>query len=458
MHATTVMNHLDAIFRAALKRVDPYTMMLDHVRVEDGKLVVRFEDEQHIIDLAPYERILVIGAGKATAPMAMAMEKILEERISQGLIVVKYGHTAPLLRIRTLESGHPVPDENGVAGAREIQKLAAEADEKTLVVTLISGGGSAVLPAPMSCELRGEAIDLSLEDKQETTKALLRCGADITEINCIRKHLSALKGGRLLQLLAPARSVNFILSDVVGDDLSSIASGMTSSDPSTYADALGIIGKYGIADSVPPVVMRILRAGANGELPETLEKGSQAEQLSTNILIGTNAGAMAAAGEQAQRLGYNLVSLTSRVTGEARELAKTLAAIAMDLAGAELLAKKPACVISGGEPTVTLQGSGKGGRNQEMALAFLAEIQRHPDLFQGVTFLAASTDGNDGPTDAAGAFASHDILLQAQDADLDIQDSLRNNDSYHFYEAISQLYKTGPTNTNVCDLHILLVR
>lgn len=450
-------NHLDTIFRAALQRVEPSRMILDHVRLAGDRLLVRFENEHHEIDLAPFKRIFVLGTGKATAPMAQALETILGERIDTGLIVVKYNHTAPLKYIKTLEAGHPVPDGNGVAGAAAISLLAKEADEQTLVITLISGGGSALLPSPLNYRHNGETHRLSLADKQETTRALLRCGADITEINCIRKHLSSLKGGRLLQRIAPARSVNFILSDVVGDDLSSIASGLTSPDITTYADAMKILAAYGIEQEIPATVLEALQAGARGEIQETLKPGSEAEKLSTNILIGTNAKAMTAAGEMAKSLGYNVAPLTSRITAEARDVAKVLAGVAVDVAGSELLVRKPACVISGGEPVVTLQGNGKGGRNQEMALAFLAEIERHPGGFNGVSFLAASTDGNDGPTDAAGAFASLEILQQAKEAGLSIQDALRANDSYTFYDSINELYKTGPTNTNVCDLHVILV-
>ncbi|MGE4299138.1 MAG: glycerate kinase [Desulfovibrionaceae bacterium] len=450
--------HLDAIFRAGLQRVDPYRMILDHVRLEDGRLIVDMETERHAIDLAPYARIFILGTGKATAPMARAFEAILGERITKGLIVVKYGHTAPLERVAVMESAHPVPDERGVAGARALLDLAHEADAATLVITLVSGGGSALVPAPIRYTLDGQETVLTLEDKQGVTRALLRCGANINEINCIRKHLSGLKGGRLLQHIAPARSVNFILSDVIGDDLSSIASGLTAPDPTTFADALGIIEKYGIAGEISEAVLATLQRGLEGRIPETLKKDAAEAALTTNILLGTNTTALAAAGEMAESLGYNLVCLTSRITGDAGEVARMLAAVAADTATAEMLARKPCCILSGGEPVVHVTGSGKGGRNQEMALVFLAEIEKRPDLFGDVAFLAASTDGNDGPTDAAGAFASLAVLAEAAQAGLSLRAFLRDNDSYHFFDAIGRLYKTGPTNTNVCDLHIILVR
>ena len=313
------------------------------------------------------------------------------------------------------------------------------------------------MPPPLCCNAKGEAVALTLAHKQKITRTLLECGADITEINCIRKHLSGIKGGRLLQQIFPAANLSFILSDVVGDDLSSIASGPTAPDPTTFDDALTILDKYIIRADIPGPALGALELGSRGEIAETLQQGDPALGQSNNILIGTNQLAMEAAGAKARSLGYNVVFLTSRITGEAKQVAKFLSGIAIDTALSDMLAQKPVCIISGGEPVVTLQGSGKGGRNQEMALAFLEEIRRRPDLFDTITFLAASTDGNDGPTDAAGAFASLEILDRAAAAGLSINAYLKDNDSYHFFEAINGLYKIGPTNTNVCDLHMILV-
>ncbi|MFZ7125500.1 MAG: glycerate kinase type-2 family protein [Desulfobacterales bacterium] len=448
---------LEIIFRAGLERVDPYAMIKTHVRIEDRRLIVDPGEDPIEISLDRYDRIFVIGAGKATASMARAMEEILGERIDQGLIAVKYGHTAPLSRIEMLESGHPVPDENGVQAALRIARLADAADERTLVISLISGGGSAILPSPMVCTVDGRERRLSLNDKQETTRALLACGADIREINCVRKHLSDLKGGRLLQRIAPARALNLILSDVVGDDLSSIASGMTVVDPTTYTDALSILNAYGLADYVPKAVMEILRLGEEGRIPETLKEKELSGDCVDNILIGTNRQALLAAAEQARRMGFNVCVLTSRITGEAREVARYFAGIAMDIRSEDLLIAKPACVLAGGEPTVTLKGSGKGGRNQEMALAFLAQLEAASEPVEGIHFLAASTDGNDGPTDAAGAFADVALLKRSREKGLSIRDSLANNDAYTFFDTIEGLLRTGPTNTNVCDLQILMV-
>ncbi len=458
MKNAVARDHLIRIFKAGLARVDPYRMIRDRATLSGDRLSVDLENGGAGIYLSDFRRIVVIGAGKASAPMARAVEEILGDRIDRGVIVVKYGHTVPLGIIETLESDHPVPDANGVAGARRIIELADDADETTLVIGLVSGGGSALLPLPLEGTADGNPVRLTLEDKRQTTHALLACGAAIEEINCIRKHLSGVKGGRLLSHLAPARSLNFILSDVVGDDLSSIASGITAPDLTTYGDALSILEKYRIAGKIPEAVVRALELGNAGKLPETLKPGDPAEALATNLLIGTNRGALNAAAEEASRMGYPPVKLTSRITGEARNVARFLSAIALDSAQHSLLAKAPACILSGGEPTVTIRGDGKGGRNQEMALAFLVEMARRPDAFDGVHFLSAATDGNDGPTDAAGAFADRDLLVEAERSSLNPEAFLNNNDAYSFFERIGGLLKTGPTNTNVCDLQMILVK
>jgi hydroxypyruvate reductase len=301
-------------------------------------------------------------------------------------------------------------------------------------------------------------LTLSLEEKRRATQVLLGCGATIQEFNCIRKHISALKGGRLAELLHPARSLNLILSDVVGDRLDTIASGLTVADETTFAQALSIIDKYEIEQQLPVGVMDLLRRGAGGEFPETPKPGDPVFEAVTNVLLGTNYTALSAAARKAEQLGYAPVVLSSRVVGEAREVAKVLAAIALDMGTLDFLAEKPACLLCGGETTITLRGKGKGGRNQELALAFLQEIAAaEAHAVQGITFLSGATDGNDGPTDAAGAFASLDILEQARRQGLAIPDYLARNDSYHFYEAVGGLLKTGPTNTNVCDLQICLI-
>lgn len=458
MTMTQEQTHLKQIFAEALKRVDPYRIIIRRMSLEEGILTIADDKGDVTIDLDEFERIVVIGAGKATAKMAKAVEEILGERIESGLISVKYGHTENLERIRTIEAAHPVPDKSGVEAALQIEDLACSATDKTLVINLISGGGSALLPCPMHAEIDGEKIEVTLEDKQNVTKTLLSCGADISEINCIRKHLSNLKGGRLLRCLRPARSLNLILSDVVGDDLDTIASGMTSPDRSTYVDAISIINHYDIRDKIPSHVLRVLELGKKDKLPETLSENEFEEIRVNNILIGTNRIALMGAKEKAEELGYHVRVLTSRLQGEASAAADLFWAIAQDEREWEMLEKKPACIIAGGETVVTIKGSGKGGRNQEMALHFLKKLSQDEDNAKNIFFLAASTDGNDGPTDAAGGFADESILKESRDKGLSIVDYLKNNDSYHFLQTVGALHKTGPTNTNVCDVQLLIVK
>ena len=450
-------DHLIQIFQAALERVDPYKMMVNHVSLENGRLVTAFDEELHELNLRDFTQIFVLGAGKASARMAKAVEEILGDRITQGLVSVKYGHAEALKRVEVMECGHPDPDENGVLAARRIADLAMQADTGTLVLNLISGGGSALLPSPLVCKVDNATFRMTLEDKQVITRKLLACGADITEINCVRKHISGLKGGRLLKLMAPARSLNFILSDVVGDNLDTIASGLTSIDESTFSDALAVIEKYRLRDIIPSVILQVLTRGAEGRITETLKPGDPAVNLATNVLIGTNRSALLAACEKARSLGYHTAALTSALTGEAREAARFLFSVARDVYRSNLLVKKPACIIVGGETVVTLHGSGKGGRNQEMALSFLAELAKNGGKDHGIYFLSASTDGTDGPTDAAGAFASDQIFQISRQIGLSIGSYLQNNDSYHFFEKAGALFMTGPTLTNVCDLHMIIV-
>jgi glycerate 2-kinase len=460
MRSESSFSTLTNIFEAALLRIDSYGMIKDRMRLEGAKLVVELESERFEADLARFSRILVLGCGKASSRMAKAVEEILSGGTSlpfSGFICTKYGHTEVLSRIEQAEAAHPVPDEAGVAAATRIAELAREADEDTLVINLISGGGSALLPAPMAYTDQDREVRLTLEHKQIVTRALLACGADIREINCVRKHLSELKGGRFLRLLEPATSVSLILSDVVGDRLDTIASGITSADESTYAQALAIVRNYGIERAIPAEVLRALELGGAGKIPETPKPGDPALAHAVNLLIGTNHAALMAACDHARTLGYNVAPLTCQLTGEAREVARFLSGIGQDVRRTGMLVKRPACVILGGETVVTLTGDGKGGRNQEMALAFLAEMERDPEHGRAIAFLSASTDGTDGPTDAAGAYASAAMLAKAHRAGLSIAGALKANDSYHFFEAIGGLYKTGPTRTNVCDLHILLV-
>jgi hydroxypyruvate reductase len=451
------LSALEAIFRAGVARVDPETLIEDCLRLEGQTLTVDTGEKRQSYDLSRFARVAVIGFGKATARMAKAVENILGDRIDEGVISVKYGHTEKLSRIRTVEAGHPVPDENGIQAARQIAEMARRADDATLVITLISGGGSALIPYPWSGRAEGGEIRLTLSQKQAVTGVLLGCGAVINEINCLRKHLSQIKGGRLAQVLHPATSLNLILSDVVGDRLDAIASGPATWDRTTFSDAARIVAKYDIEEKLPEPVRRVLSLGEAGAIPDTPKKGDPVFDRVANLLVGTNYQSLQAAARKAEAIGFSPVILSSQIIGEAREVAKVYCGIGKDARRKGLFGRRPLCLIGGGETTVTLKGSGKGGRNQEMALSFLAEIEQDPAAAEGLYFLAASTDGNDGPTDAAGAFACREVLQNAGDQGLRITDALKNNDAYSFFEAVGRLLKTGPTNTNVCDIQLLIV-
>ena len=445
----------EAIFRAAVERVDPLSMMRRLLKIEGDVLTVVTEQVEAAYDLSAFDRLLVTGMGKATARMALGLEAILGDRIHGGLVSVKAGHVERLGKIEVVEAGHPVPNASSVRAAERLLALSSGLGERTLVVTLISGGGSALLCAP--ARDREGAPLLTLAEKQEVTRALLACGATIQEMNCVRKHLSRIKGGRLARAYQPATSLNLILSDVVGDDLDVIASGPTVPDRTTFRDALAVLGRYGVAGRIPAAALRALEAGAAGAHEETPKPGDPAFARVKNVLVGTNAQALVAAEARARTLGYQTMVLTSRLTGEAKEAALVLLGISEDMAVSGFPLRPPACLIAGGETTVTVRGGGKGGRNQELALAFLAAQERRSPVPRPVVLLAASTDGNDGPTDAAGAFASPEIAARARALGLDPAAALAENDSYRFHERAGSLLRTGPTNTNVSDVAVLLV-
>lgn len=439
----------DTIFRAALKRVDPLAMIDRCVSIEAGELVIRTEHDEAGIPLGNYDRIVVAGMGKASARMALGVERALGERITGGLIAVKDGFVEPLSRISVVEAGHPLPDLRSMRAATDLLAMGRGMDERTLALLLISGGGSALVCAPVE--------GVSLQDKIAITGLLLSCGATIQEVNCVRKHLSAVKGGRLAAAFAPATVVSLIVSDVIGDDLDAIASGPTVADPTTFADALKIIGRYELEKRIPAEVLDFLRLGACGKRPETPKPGDPVFNRSRSILLGTNRQALKAGAERARELGYSTLVLTSRLTGEARQAALTILGIGRDIASSGFPLARPACIILGGETTVTVRGTGKGGRNQEMALAFLAALERSPKDGEGLLFFSASTDGSDGPTEAAGALAYSGLLSRALKAGLHPEAFLSNNDSHTFFNSCGGLILTGPTNTNVCDIQILLV-
>ena len=430
------------IFQAALRAVDPVDAILRHVRREGESLLIG----ERRLELSDFDKVLVVGAGKADAPMAQAVESLLGERVTDGVIVVKDGHGLPLQRVKVHEASHPVPDERGLRGAEEILSLVNEAGERDLIICLISGGGSALLVAP--------AEGVTLEDKQSVTQLLLACGATIHEINTVRKHLSRVKGGGLAHAAHPATLVSLILSDVIGDDLDAIASGPTVPDPTTFPQAEQVLKRYGIWDQVPGSVRVHVEKGVNGEIEETPKPGDPSFQRDAWQLVGTNLQALKAAGKEAERQGYRPLVLSGMMEGEAREVAKVHAAIAKEVLKSGNPIAAPACILSGGETTVTLHGTGKGGRNTEFALASALALEG----VENVVLLSGGTDGTDGPTDAAGAIAHGNTVLHAREKDLDPVDYLRRNDSYTFFEILDDLVMTGPTRTNVMDVCIMLVR
>ncbi|MBX9602663.1 MAG: glycerate kinase [Bryobacteraceae bacterium] len=432
-----MQQHALRIFHAAVRAADPALCVRRVLRLRGPKLMAG----GHAVDLRRIHRIIVLGAGKASARMAEAAERVLGARVTAGLIVSPGGLPARSRRIQTVEAGHPVPDTRGVAGARRIAALAAGAGPADLVLFLISGGASALLPLP--------AAGVTLAAKQRVTRTLLACGANIGEINTVRKHLSAVKGGQLARLAHPARVITLALSDVVGDPPEVIGSGPTVADPSSFADALAILRRYGLVDRLPAGVRTRFEAGAAGRVTETPKPGAPELAGADFVLAGNNRLALEAAADQARELGYAPRILTAALAGEARDAARVWAAIALEQARQ---ARGPVCLLSGGETTVTLRGAGRGGRNQEFALAAAIAMDGERDTL----LLSAGTDGIDGPTPAAGAIATGGTLARARALGLDARAALDANDSYRFFDSLGGLVNTGPTGTNVMDLQILL--
>jgi glycerate 2-kinase len=428
------------ILSAALAAVDPAQAIRQNVSLEGDSLRIG----QRSYDLSGCERIFVVGGGKAGSPMVIAIEEILGQRITAGLVNVKHGYLPPgdaiVRRVEIVEAGHPTPDEAGRRGAERMVEILSGLTERDLVICLISGGGSALMTLPQPT--------ISLADVQALTGALLRCGATINEINTVRKHISRIKGGQLARLVHPAQVVSLILSDVVGNPLDVIASGPTVPDTTTFSQAYGVLEKYDLLDRVPAPIVELLAAGVAGKAAETPKEGEAIFATVYNLIVGSNEIAARAALKRARELGFNTQLLSTYVEGEAREVAKVLAATAKEMAQSGQPLPRPACLVVGGETTVTITGEGKGGRNQEMALAAAMAIQGWKD----VMVVTLATDGSDGPTDAAGAVATGETAAWARELGHDPGQYLANNDSYHFFKALGELIVTGPTNTNVNDL------
>ncbi|MBW1784806.1 MAG: glycerate kinase [Deltaproteobacteria bacterium] len=436
----------EEIFKSAVAAVNPYRAVRRYVRLEGSRLSVG-PGEQPVVELelGQYDRILLVGGGKATAPMAKAMEALLGARLSQGIINVKYGFGADLAVTEIVEADHPLPDQQGVEGTAKILSLLQDAGEKDLIISLISGGGSALLVQP--------AGGITLEEMQDLTRSLLECGASIDEINTLRKHISSVKGGQMARAAMPATTINLMLSDVVGDPMDVIASGPFVPDTSTFEGAWQILEKYDL-NEIPAAIRSHLKQGVEGLIPDTPKAGDPAFERVYNLIIGSNILALEAAEEKAKSFGYHTLILSSMIEGETREVARVHTGIVREMMKSGRPIPCPGCVISGGETTVTIRGKGLGGRNQAFCLAAALELK---DLPPRVVVLSGGTDGDDGPTKAAGAIVDALTVTRGKEAGISASDSLGNNDAYHFFEKTGDLLLTGPTGTNVMDVRLVLV-
>ncbi len=428
------------ILARSLGAVDTYTATSRAITLDRDTLLV----DNRPFALPRGGRVIVVGAGKACAPMARAVEDALEDRVTAGLVVVKTGYTAPLRRIALREAGHPLPDPAGEAAAAEILALVSGLSPSDLVICLISGGGSSLLPLPRE--------GLTLRDKVGTTDLLLRSGADITEINTVRKHLSRIKGGQLARAAAPARLISVVVSDIVGSPLDAIASGPTVPDTTTFADALAILEQYQLTGRVPPAVLATLQRGAAGGLPETPKSGDPVFAGTHTVVVADNATAARAAVAEAERLGYRALLLSTYIEGEARGVGRVLAGIAREIVATGHPIAPPACLVCGGETTVIVAGAGRGGRNQEVALSAGRTLAGLP----GVLLVSFATDGTDGPTDAAGGVADGTTWARARAKGFDPVRHLADNNAYPLLDAVGDLIRSSPTNTNVNDLMLIL--
>jgi glycerate 2-kinase len=429
------------VMAAALEAVDPGVAVREHLRRDKNQLLISGKS----YDLSAYERIVLVGAGKAGAPMAQVSVELLGDYLEGGLVIVKEGYLGdpidPVIEI--LEAGHPIPDQRGQDATLRMLDMLDGLGRNDLVLFLISGGGSALMHVPVE--------GVSLGDLQQLTATLLAVGADITEINTLRKHLDRVKGGGLARAAAPAEMVTLVLSDVIGDPLDVIASGPTVPDSSTFQDAWMVLERYSILDQIPVSVREHLSRGVRGEIPDTPKRHDPIFKRGAHIIIGNNRRAAEAAARAARSSGFRTLVLTSRLQGEACQAGKILGALARQFGRAA--GSAPLCLIAGGETTVTVSGDGHGGRNQELALGAVEELAG----LAGVGLLALATDGGDGPTDAAGAVVTGESLERAMLLGLDPRAYLARNDAYHFFDLLGDLLKPGPTQTNVNDLTFLLV-
>jgi glycerate-2-kinase len=438
-----------SLYRTAIDSANPYNAVTNHIKRKGNILLIG----QHKYNIAQYENIYVVGAGKAVGGMAQALEDILGNRITDGLISTSSPDVTSGRKIKISKSGHPIPDNNSVINAKRIKALLTVVDANDLVIYLASGGGSAMLTLPPE--------GITLKDMQVTSQLLLKSGATLQEMNCIRKHIDLVKGGQLARDAYPATIITLVISDVVGDQLNMISSGPTMPDPTVFTDAYGVLRKYKLLNKVPKSVRRRIERGLKELIPEIPKKNELYFRKTKAFLIGLNTMALNAMVQKAKSLGIDVVVNKEPITGEAHDVARSQARDVYRLAKK---IKRPLFILSGGETTVTVKGNGVGGRNQEYTLAFALEMERLGfDRFTqhrsgaGFICLSCATDGIDYIKEAAGAMVDGNSLNKARKLKLNSKRLLDNNDSYHFHKAIGTLIKTGPTNTNVNDIQIVVV-
>ena len=432
-----------SLFYAGIEAALPCNLIPNIILLEENILTISgINGTSKSFDLNNYNKIKIIGAGKASTSMAYEVEKILDNKIDEGLVITKYNFRSKLKRMQTLEASHPLPGNNGIEASKKIVEICKNAKEDDLIINLISGGASSLLPFP--------ADNITLEDKIQTTKILLNAGATIQELNTVRKHISAIKGGQLAKYVYPATIISLIISDVIGDQLDVIGSGLTVPDPTTFEDSWNVVIKYKLENKIPHSVKNHLRDGIDGKVPETPKPGNPIFNNVHNLIIGNNELALSAIKIAAEGKGYNAKIISSTMEGEAKDTGKFIAQIAKEHS---LLVEEPVCLIFGGETTVTVTGNGKGGRNQELCLSTAIEI----DGIKNIIFLSGGSDGNDGQTEAAGAICSGQTVQRAKGLGLDTLQFLNINDSYNFFNKMEDLIITGATKTNVMDIQIMLI-
>ncbi len=440
---TTNHKQITDLFLEGLEVVNPMLLIEECFRLNDDILVIKnAQGDSEIIKLKEFGKIFIVGAGKASATMALKIEEILGDRISGGVIVTKYGFGKKLKRLELIEAGHPVPDKNGINGTQKIIEVCKNTQENDLIINLISGGASALLPYPED--------KITLEEKVEITNFLLKSGATINEMNVIRKHLSKIKGGKLAQYSYPTKIVSLILSDVIGDKLDTIGSGITVKDNSTFKEALSIVGKYNLQNVFPKSAIAHLQKGLEAEKKD---QKNMSLKNTTNIIIGNNSLVLNRIKEIAEKIGYKTKIVNRTLEGEASIVGANIAESIITVTKNDTSGNQKYCFLYGGETSVTIRGDGKGGRNQEMVLSAAIKLNKK----DRITFLSGGTDGNDGPTDAAGAICDGNTVLKGEKMGMNPLDFLENNDSYNYFKNLNSLLITGPTRTNVIDIQIVLV-